>query len=121
MKELEQSGFTDQLTYKESKLNDAEMDKLQQEIQSYYSSLEVLTKQIEELKADLKDKEYMDISSLDEQVKELEISLDIIKEKRQRAQNAVSYITDLHENIKRIDEQIHEEKKHSKNLLIYMK
>ncbi|HDR7623607.1 TPA: SMC family ATPase [Bacillus mycoides] len=111
MKELEQSGFTDQLTYKESKLNDAEMDKLQQEIQSYYSSLEVLTKQIEELKADLKDKEYMDISSLDEQVKELEISLDIIKEKRQRAQNAVSYITDLHENIKRIDEQIHEEEK----------
>ncbi|MEK4912610.1 SMC family ATPase [Bacillus sp. FSL E2-8887] len=111
MKELEQSGFTDQLTYKESKLNNAEMDKLQQEIQSYYSSLEVLTKQIEELKADLKDKEYMDISSLDEQVKELEISLDIIKEKRQRAQNAVSYITDLHENIKRIDEQIHEEEK----------
>ncbi|WP_242247384.1 AAA family ATPase [Bacillus cereus group sp. BfR-BA-01523] len=111
MKELEQSGFTDQLTYKEAKLNDAEMDKLQQEIQSYYSSLEVLTKQIEELKADLKDKEYMDISSLDEQVKELEISLDIIKEKRQRAQNAVSYITDLHENIKRIDEQIHEEEK----------
>ncbi|QWH60871.1 SMC family ATPase [Bacillus mycoides] len=111
MKELEQSGFTDQLTYKESKLNDAEMDKLQQEIQSYYSSLEVLTKQIEELKADLKDKEYMDISSLDEQVKELEISLDIIKEKRQRAQNAVSYISDLHENIKRIDEQIHEEEK----------
>ncbi|EOO74160.1 exonuclease SbcC [Bacillus cereus VD021] len=111
MKELEQSGFTDQLKYKESKLNDAEMDKLQQEIQSYYSSLEVLTKQIEELKADLKDKEYMDISSLDEQVKELEISLDIIKEKRQRAQNAVSYITDLHENIKRIDEQIHEEEK----------
>ncbi|MBE7104524.1 SMC family ATPase [Bacillus cereus] len=111
IKELEQSGFTDQLTYKESKLNDAEMDKLQQEIQSYYSSLEVLTKQIEELKADLKDKEYMDISSLDEQVKELEINLDIIKEKRQRAQNAVSYITDLHENIKRIDEQIHEEEK----------
>ncbi|QWG63602.1 AAA family ATPase [Bacillus mycoides] len=111
MKELEQSGFTDQLTYKESKLNDAEMDKLQQEIQSYYSSLEVLTKQIEELKTDLKDKEYMDISSLDEQVRELEISLDIIKEKRQRAQNAVSYITDLHENIKRIDEQIHEEEK----------
>ncbi|PQZ53073.1 exonuclease [Bacillus sp. MYb209] len=111
MKELEQSGFTDQLTYTESKLNDAEMDKLQQEIQSYYSSLEVLTKQIEELKADLKDKEYMDISSLDEQVKELEINLDIIKEKRQRAQNAVSYITDLHENIKRIDEQIHEEEK----------
>ncbi|MDM5433343.1 SMC family ATPase [Bacillus hominis] len=111
MKELEQSGFTDQLTYTESKLNDAEMDKLQQEIQNYYSSLEVLTKQIEELKADLKDKEYMNISSLDEQVKELEINLDIIKEKRQHAQNAVSYITDLHENIKRIDEQIHEEEK----------
>ncbi|MBJ8006603.1 MULTISPECIES: AAA family ATPase [Bacillus cereus group] len=111
MKELEQSGFTDQLTYTESKLNDAEMDKLQQEIRSYYSSLEVLTKQIEELKAELKDKEYLDISSLDEQVKELEIHLDIIKEKRQRAQNAVSYITDLHENIKRIDEQIHEEEK----------
>lgn len=111
MKELEQSGFTDQSTYKEAKLNDAEMERLQKEIQSYYSSLEVLAKQIEELRAELKDKEYMDITALDEHIKDLEINLDIIKEKRQRAQNAVTYISDLHENIRRIDEQIHEEEK----------
>ncbi|MGG0302274.1 SMC family ATPase [Bacillus albus] len=111
MKELEQSGFTDQSTYKEAKLSDAEMDMLQKEIQSYYSSLEVLAKQIEELRAELKDKEYMDISALGEHIKDLEINLDIIKEKRQRAQNAVTYISDLHENIRRIDEQIHEEEK----------
>ncbi|ASI77866.1 SMC family ATPase [Bacillus pacificus] len=111
MKELEQSGFTNQITYKEAKLSDAEMDMLQKEIQSYYSSLEVLAKQIEELHAELKDKEYMDITALGEHIKELEINLDIIKEKRQRAQNAVTYISDLHENIRRIDEQIHEEEK----------
>ncbi|MGH0926520.1 AAA family ATPase [Bacillus pacificus] len=111
MRELEQSGFTDQITYKEAKLSDAEMDMLQKEIQSYYSSLEVLAKQIEELHAELKDKEYMDITALGEHIKELEINLDIIKEKRQRAQNAVTYISDLHENIRRIDEQIHEEEK----------
>ncbi|PEU67906.1 exonuclease [Bacillus cereus] len=111
MKELEQSGFTDQSTYKEAKLNDAEMEMLQKEIQSYYSSLEVLAKQIEELHAELKDKEYMDITALDEHITELQINLDIIKEKRQRAQNAVTYIFDLHENIRRIDEQIHEEEK----------
>ncbi|HDR7965781.1 AAA family ATPase [Bacillus pacificus] len=111
MKELEQSGFTNQITYKEAKLSDAEMDMLQKEIQSYYSSLEVLAKQIEELHAELKDKEYMDITALGEHIKELEINLDIIKEKRQRAQNAVAYISDLHENIRRIDEQIHEEEK----------
>ncbi|MGH0424822.1 AAA family ATPase [Bacillus pretiosus] len=111
MKELEQSGFTNQITYKEAKLSDAEMDMLQKEIQSYYSSLEVLAKQIEELRAELKDKEYMDITALGEHIKDLEINLDIIKEKRQRAQNAVTYISDLHENIRRIDEQIHEEEK----------
>ncbi|AJG59036.1 MULTISPECIES: AAA family ATPase [Bacillus] len=111
MKELEQSGFTDQSTYKEAKLSDAEMEMIQKEIQSYYSSLEVLAKQIEELQAELKDKEYMDITALGEHIKELEINLDIIKEKRQRAQNAVTYISDLHENIRRIDEQIHEEEK----------
>ncbi|CAM3927049.1 exonuclease [Bacillus luti] len=111
MKELEQSGFTDQTTYKEAKLSDAEMEMLQKEIQSYYSSLEVLAKQIEELHAELKDKQYMDITSLGEHIQELEINLDIIKEKRQRAQNAVAYISDLHENIRRIDEQIHEEEK----------
>ncbi|WP_270344322.1 AAA family ATPase [Bacillus mobilis] len=111
MKELEQSGFTDQSTYKEAKLNDAEMEILQKEIQSYYSSLEVLAKQIEELRAELKGKEYMDITALGEHIKDLEINLDIIKEKRQRAQNAVTYISDLHENIRRIDEQIHEEEK----------
>lgn len=111
MKELEQSGFIDQSTYKEAKLSDAEMDMLQKEIQSYYSSLEVLAKQIEELRAELKDKEYMDITALGEHIKDLEINLDIIKEKRQRAQNAVTYISDLHENIRRIDEQIHEEEK----------
>lgn len=111
MKELEQSGFTDQSTYKEAKLSDAEMEMIQKEIQSYYSSLEVLAKQIEELHAELKDKEYMDITALGEHIKDLEINLDIIKEKRQRAQNAVTYISDLHENIRRIDEQIHEEEK----------
>lgn len=111
MKEFEQSGFTDQSTYKEAKLSDAEMEMIQKEIQSYYSSLEVLAKQIEELQAELKDKEYMDITALGEHIKELEINLDIIKEKRQRAQNAVTYISDLHENIRRIDEQIHEEEK----------
>ena len=111
MKELEQSGFTDQSTYKEAKLSDAEMELIQKEIQSYYSSLEVLAKQIEELHAELKDKEYMDITALGEHIKDLEINLDIIKEKRQRAQNAVTYISDLHENIRRIDEQIHEEEK----------
>ncbi|GAB6551545.1 AAA family ATPase [Bacillus mobilis] len=111
MKELEQSGFTDQSTYKEAKLNDAEMEILQKEIQSYYSSLEVLAKQIEELRAELKGKEYMDITALGEHIKDLEINLDIIKEKRQRAQNAVTYISDLYENIRRIDEQIHEEEK----------
>ncbi|MEF7560913.1 SMC family ATPase [Bacillus thuringiensis] len=111
MKELEQSGFTDQPTYKEAKLSDAEMEMIQKEIQSYYSSLEVLAKQIEELHAELKDKEYMDVTALGEHIKELEINLDIIKEKRQRAQNAVTYISDLHENIRRIDEQIHEEEK----------
>ncbi|HHT7236812.1 MULTISPECIES: AAA family ATPase [Bacillus] len=111
MKELEQSGFTDQQTYTEAKLKDVEMELLQQEIQSYYSSLEVLAKQIEELSTELKDKEYMDITSLGEQINELEINLDIIKEKRQRAQNAVAYISDLHENIRRIDEQIHDEEK----------
>ncbi|TCD31977.1 AAA family ATPase [Bacillus wiedmannii] len=111
MKELEQSGFTAQITYKEAKLSDTEMDMLQKEIQSYYSSLEVLAKQIEELHAELKDKEYMDITALGEHIKDLEINLDIIKEKRQRAQNAVTYIFDLHENIRRIDEQIHEEEK----------
>ncbi|ALQ67953.1 SbcC/MukB-like Walker B domain-containing protein [Bacillus thuringiensis] len=111
MKELEQSGFTNQSTYKEAKLSDAEMELIQKEIQSYYSSLEVLAKQIEELHAEVKDKEYMDITVLGEHIQELEINLDIIKEKRQRAQNAVTYISDLHENIKRIDEQIHEEEK----------
>ena len=85
MKELEQSGFTDPFTYKEAKLNDAEMEMLQKEIQSYYSSLEVLVKQIEELRTELKDKQYMDITSLGEHIQELEINLDIIKEKRQRA------------------------------------
>ncbi|KFM99747.1 SMC family ATPase [Bacillus clarus] len=111
MKELDQGGFANEQAYKEAKLTDKEMEQLQQTIQSYYSSLEVLAKQIEELIAELKDKEYTDITSLEEQIKELEIQLDIVKEKRQRAQNAVSYISDLHENIRRIDEQIHEEEK----------
>ncbi|MEH7458047.1 SMC family ATPase [Bacillus sp. JJ1127] len=110
-KELEQGGFVDQNAYKEAKRTDAEIEELQRKIQSYYSSLEVLEKQIEELTNELRDKEWTDITSLEEQMKELEIQLDITKEKRQRAQNAVVYISDLHENIRRIDEQIHEEEK----------
>ncbi|WP_410982486.1 AAA family ATPase [Bacillus cereus] len=109
--ELQQGGFIDQQAYKEAKLSDIEMKHLQDQIQKYYSSLEVLAKQIEELTNELAGKEWTNITVLEEQMKELEIQLDITKEKRQRAQSAVAYISDLYENIKRIDEQIHEEEK----------
>ncbi|PGE93724.1 exonuclease [Bacillus pseudomycoides] len=109
--ELEEGGFIDQQAYKEAKLTDVEMKHLHEQIQEYYSSLEVLAKQIEELVNELSGKEWTDITALEEQMKELGIQLDITKEKRQRAQSAVAYITDLHENIRRIDEQIHEEEK----------
>ncbi|WP_242142916.1 MULTISPECIES: AAA family ATPase [unclassified Bacillus cereus group] len=109
--ELEQGGFADQTTYKEAKRTDPEIVELQQKIKSYYSSLEVLAKQIEELTNELRDKEWTDIISIEEQMKKLDIELDITKEKRQRAQSAVEYISDLYENIRRIDEQIREEEK----------
>ncbi|PFA22938.1 exonuclease [Bacillus cereus] len=111
MTELQQGGFINQQAYKEAKLTDVEIKHLQEHIKEYYSSLEVVAKQIEELTNELAGKEWMDITVLEEQMKELEIQLDITKEKRQRAQNAVAYISDLHDNIKRIDEQIHEEEK----------
>ncbi|MBO1627633.1 AAA family ATPase [Bacillus arachidis] len=110
-KELEKGEFIDQQSYKAAKLTDVEMKHLQDRIQKYYSSLEVLAKQIEELANELEGKEWVDITVLEEQMKELEIQLDITKEKRQRTQSAVAYISDLYENIKRIDEQIHEEEK----------
>ncbi|WIY63298.1 AAA family ATPase [Bacillus arachidis] len=110
-KELKKGEFIDQQGYKAAKLTDVEMKHLQDRIQKYYSSLEVLAKQIEELANELEGKEWVDITVLEEQMKELEIQLDITKEKRQRTQSAVAYISDLYENIKRIDEQIHEEEK----------
>ncbi|ENQ3077126.1 SMC family ATPase [Bacillus cereus] len=109
MKELEASGFASQQAYTEAKLSDAERTSLQQHIQSYYGTLEVLTKQIEELTEALRGKEWTELTELEEQVKELEIQLDIIKEQRQRTNSANEYISDLHENIRRIDEQIHDE------------
>ncbi|WP_144551006.1 AAA family ATPase [Bacillus mycoides] len=111
MTELQQGGFINQQAYTEAKLTDVEIKHLQEHIKEYYSSLEVVAKQIEELTNELAGKEWTDITVLEEQMKELEIQLDITKEKRQRAQNAVAYISDLHDNIKRIDEQIHEEEK----------
>ncbi|MEY8347286.1 SMC family ATPase [Bacillus cereus] len=111
MAELKQGGFINQQAYKEAKLTDVEIKHLQEYIKEYYSSLEVVAKQIEELTNELAGKEWTDITVLEEQMKELEIQLDITKEKRQRAQNAVAYISDLRENIRRIDEQIHEEEK----------
>ncbi|MDC2866369.1 AAA family ATPase [Bacillus sp. BP-3] len=109
MKELEASGFASQQAYTEAKLSDAERTDLQQHIQSYYGALEVLTKQIEELTGALRGKEWTELTKIEEQLKELEIQLDIIKEQRQRTNSANEYIADLHENIRRIDEQIHEE------------
>ncbi|MGG0239663.1 AAA family ATPase [Bacillus rhizoplanae] len=109
MAELEASGFASQQAYTEAKLSDAERKDLQQHIQTYYSMLEVLTKQIEELIEQLQGKEWTELTQLEEQLKELEIQLDIIKEQRQRTKSANEYISDLHENICRIDEQIHEE------------
>ncbi|MFD0771668.1 AAA family ATPase [Bacillus sp. CGMCC 1.60114] len=109
MAELEASGFASQQAYTESKMSDAERNDLQQHIQAYYSMLEVLTKQIEELTEQLQGKEWTELTQLEEQLKGLEIQLDIIKEQRQRTKSANEYISDLHENIRRIDEQIYEE------------
>ncbi|MGG2065766.1 AAA family ATPase [Bacillus sp. S14(2024)] len=109
MTELEASGFVSQQAYTEAKLSEVERKDLQHHIQSYYGTLEVLTKQIEELTEQLQGKEWTELTQLEEQLKELEIQLDIIKEQRQRTKSANEYISDLHENIRRIDEQIHEE------------
>ena len=42
MKELEQSGFTNQITYKEAKLSDAEMDMLQKKFKAIIHLLKYL-------------------------------------------------------------------------------
>lgn len=42
MKELEQSGFTDQFTYKEAKLSDAEMEMLQKKFKVIIHRLKYL-------------------------------------------------------------------------------
>lgn len=109
MAELEQAKFINQQSYKEAKLSEIEREQLQNHIQSYYSSLQVLVKQVEELTEQLQGKEWTDLASLEEQLSNLEIELDIVKEKRQAAKGTMEYVVNLHENIRRIDEQIHEE------------
>ncbi|WP_369899775.1 AAA family ATPase [Bacillus manliponensis] len=106
---LEQAGFIDQQSYKEAKLSEVEREQLQNHIQSYHSSLQALIKQVEELTEQLQGKAWSDLTLLAEQVSNLEIELDIVKEKRQAAKGTMEYVVNLHENIRRIDEQIHEE------------
>ncbi|CAM4247652.1 exonuclease [Bacillus manliponensis] len=106
---LEQAGFIDQQSYKEAKLSEMEREQLQNHIQSYHSSLQALIKQVEELTEQLQGKVWADLTLLAEQVSNLEIELDIVKEKRQAAKGTMEYVVNLHENIRRIDEQIHEE------------
>ncbi|MHA0855695.1 AAA family ATPase [Paenibacillus sp. CMAA1364] len=96
---LEQGGFTTEEAYKAAKMIDEVQVALKHEIEVYKTSLASISKQIEELDASLLGKERQDLVLLQEQLKELELFIEILRGEFMQAENNHDKGTELKENI----------------------
>ncbi|WP_284139575.1 SMC family ATPase [Virgibacillus sp. LDC-1] len=69
--EIEKSGFPSEEAYFEAKLDEATRQHLKEQIEMYKQQLATVKEQVQELQAELKDKQRVDLSALELQVEQL--------------------------------------------------
>lgn len=106
---LQQAGFIDDAAYQAAKRSQEQILSLQQTIQSYYSAVQLLSKQIEELRSELANEKRTNVEELLGTIEELRQQAEQTKEQRQHTTMTLQYIKQTAANISNIDEDIQEE------------
>jgi exonuclease SbcC len=101
---LQQAQFSDEESYRQSKLNETERKQLKQEIDDFQSLMTTLAKLISELQAALKDKTKADIEGLKTELEELKAAYDLAQELRRKSEDYLETVTLLRGKIVEADE-----------------
>ncbi|WP_028400688.1 AAA family ATPase [Ectobacillus panaciterrae] len=106
---LQNAGFAEQEAYESAKLSEEQRLSLKQAIQAYYASMEVLSKQIEELQQALHDKKWTQLEELMLDIQDMQHLVKKLMEQRQSMKGILETIQRLRASIAKIDGQIREE------------
>ncbi len=102
LEELRKAGFSNVQTYNEAKLPLNQQEQLKKEIVSFKENMQLLHAQIQQFEESLRDKEKKDTASLQDEVEELDIELDIQKEFNSRTGYLLEQLAQLQTNIETI-------------------
>ncbi|MFP3123191.1 SMC family ATPase [Ectobacillus funiculus] len=106
---LQQASFIDEASYQAAKRSQEQILSLQQTIESYYSAVQLLSKQIEELRSELTNEKRTNVEELLGTIEELRQQAEQTKEQRQHTMMTLQYIKQTAANISNIDGDIQEE------------
>jgi DNA repair protein SbcC/Rad50 len=109
--ELQKAQFVDMIAYKSAKRMKSERDTLQQTIENYRIAIQKMIATIEQLKNDVQEATWTDVSSMQEKIEQEIIELDIKKELCLRTENLLTTMIELKESIETIEADMHEEEK----------
>ena len=90
------SGFTSELAYHESLMEEEDLEVLKQEIASYYKTVELLTKQLEQLKFETENKIEKNLDDILSQQKELDQMKLQCEERMQKIYSRLEINEDIH-------------------------
>ncbi|GGE61101.1 AAA family ATPase [Priestia taiwanensis] len=111
LQELEKAKFTDDVAYSAAKRTNVEKETLKQTIENYRTTLQKVLATMEQLKGDVKEAQWADVSALQEKIEQTSIELDIKKELYLRTENLIQAMKELNTNIKAVNTNIYDEEK----------
>jgi DNA repair protein SbcC/Rad50 len=110
-RELEKAAFHDETVYIAAKRTHMERETLKRTIEDYRITVQKILTAIEQLKNELQEATWTDVSSLQELIEQAGIELDIKKELCLRTENLIATMKELNANIAAIEADIHDEEK----------
>ncbi|SDO87235.1 exonuclease SbcC [Paenibacillus sp. yr247] len=105
---LEQAGFENEEAYKTAKMNEAARATLKKQIEDYHTSLATLSHQIKELSAKLDGKERRDLANLKQELIDLELQIENIRNLCIKVQNNFNKGNESRANILEAEESCKE-------------
>jgi exonuclease SbcC len=115
--ELQKADFASKEDYQQAKMTTSEYQSSKQIVQQYYTALHAVEQQLEELRTALQGKQMIDLQVLQEEIDRIDIELEVKKEQRQKIKSGIDRMTELQQNITKIDELIQEEERKYEQLV----
>ncbi|MFS1514514.1 SMC family ATPase [Chengkuizengella sp. SCS-71B] len=109
---LEEAGFSQEIDYQNAKMAKENRQQLTQQIEEWKYNLSLVTKQIEELKDELKDKKQFDLNEIQGELDQLEKQVGHIREQFYEVHNYAERAEEGKQNILSVSKKVQEAEEH---------